>query len=40
MNVPREWQSFSTHLMVLLGVVGQVEARLSLFVDSINLDTR
>jgi hypothetical protein len=29
-----------THPMVLLGDVGQVEARFGLFRDSINLDTR
>jgi hypothetical protein len=29
-----------THLMVLLGDVGQVEARFSIFRDSVNLDAR
>jgi hypothetical protein len=39
-NVPQAWKSFQAHLMVLLGDVGQVEARFSLFGDSINLKAR
>jgi hypothetical protein len=35
-SVPRAWKSFWTHPMVLLGVVGQVEARFGPFGDSIN----
>ena len=33
-------KSFWTHAMVLLRDMGQVEARFSLFGDSVNLDTR
>jgi hypothetical protein len=39
-NVPRAWKSFLTHVMVLLGDVGQVEARISPFRDSINPESR
>jgi hypothetical protein len=38
-NVPQAWKSFWTHPMVLLGDVGQVEARFGLFGDSVNLGT-
>jgi hypothetical protein len=31
---------FSAHLMVLLGDIGQVEARFGLFGDNINLEAR
>jgi hypothetical protein len=37
MNIPWARKSFWTHLMVVLGDVGQVEARFGLFGDSINL---
>jgi hypothetical protein len=40
LNVPLAWKSFQAHLMVLLGDVGLVEARFSLFGDSINLEAR
>ena len=33
-------ETFWTHLMVLLGDVGEVEARFNLFGDSVNLDKR
>jgi hypothetical protein len=39
-NVPWALKSLWAHPMVLLGVVGQVKARLSLFVDSVNLDAQ
>jgi hypothetical protein len=39
-NVPWPWKSFWAHLMVLLGDVGQIEARFGLFGDSINLEAR
>jgi hypothetical protein len=31
------WKSFSAHPMVLLGDMGQVQARFGLFGDSVNL---
>ena len=37
-NVPRAWKSFSTHPMALQRDVGQVEAHLGPFGDSVNLD--
>ena len=40
MNAPYAWKSVWMHLMVLLGDVGEVEARFSLFQYSVNLDTR
>jgi hypothetical protein len=39
-NVQRVWKSFQAHPMVLLGDVGQVEARFDPFGDSINLEAR
>jgi hypothetical protein len=39
-NVPKAQKSFWTHLTVLLGDVGQVEARFGPFGDSVNLDAR
>jgi hypothetical protein len=36
----RAWKSFWEHLMELLGDVGQMEARFSLFRDNVNLDAR
>jgi hypothetical protein len=39
-NVPYAQKSFWTHLMVLLGDVGQVEAYFSMFGDSVNLTAR
>jgi hypothetical protein len=39
-NVPQPWKSFQSHLMVLLGDVGQVEGRFGPFGDSINLEAR
>jgi hypothetical protein len=40
MNVPRAGKSVWAHPMVLLGDVGQVEARFGLFGDSVKLGTR
>jgi hypothetical protein len=40
LNAPRAWKSFWEHLMVLLRDVGQVEAHLGLFRDSVNLGAR
>jgi hypothetical protein len=40
MNVPWAWKSFWAHPMVLLGDVGQVEARFSLFGHNVNLSAR
>jgi hypothetical protein len=40
LNVPRSWKSFQAHPMVLLGDVGQVEARFGPFGDSINPEAR
>jgi hypothetical protein len=37
-NVQQAWKSFQAHSMVLLGDVGQVEARFGPFGDSINLE--
>jgi hypothetical protein len=39
-KVQRAWKSFQAHPMVLLGDVGQVEARFGLFEDSNNLKAR
>jgi hypothetical protein len=39
-NVPRSWKSFQACLIVLLGDIGQVEARFGLFGDSIILKVR
>jgi hypothetical protein len=39
LNVPWAWKSFLAHPMVLLGDVGQVEARFGLFGDSVNVGT-
>jgi hypothetical protein len=39
-NVPWAWKSFQSHLMVLLGDIGQVEARFGLFEDSVHLGAR
>jgi hypothetical protein len=40
LNVPRAWKSFQAHPLVLLGDIGQVEARFGPFGDSTNLDAR
>jgi hypothetical protein len=40
LNVLHAWKSFRAHPMVLLGDVGQVEARFGLLGDSINLEAR
>jgi hypothetical protein len=37
-DVPRAWKSFWSHPMELLGDVGQMEARFSLFGDNVNQD--
>jgi hypothetical protein len=39
-NVPQAWKSFWAHPTVLLGDVGQVEARFGLFGDGVNLSAR
>jgi hypothetical protein len=39
-DVPQGFKSFWSHLMELLGDMGQVEARFSLFGDSVNLGVR
>jgi hypothetical protein len=39
-NTPQEWKSFWANPMVLLGDVGQVEARFGPFGDSVNLSGR
>jgi hypothetical protein len=39
-NIPLAWKLFWMHLMVLLGDVGQVEARFGLFGDSVNISAR
>jgi hypothetical protein len=39
-NIMLPQKVFSTHLMVLLGHEGQVEAQFSLFRDGANLDAR
>jgi hypothetical protein len=36
----RAWKSFWPHPMELLGDVGRMEARFSLFGDNVNLDVR
>jgi hypothetical protein len=40
LNIPRAWKSFQAQPMVLLGDIGQVEARFGSFGDIINLDAR
>jgi hypothetical protein len=37
---PQAWKSFWAHPMELLGDIGQLDARFSLFGDSVTLDTR
>jgi hypothetical protein len=39
-NALRAWKSFRAHPMVLLGDVGQVQARFDPFGDSVNLSAR
>jgi hypothetical protein len=39
-NVPWAWKSFQAHPMVPLGDIGQVEARLGQFEDSVNPGAR
>jgi hypothetical protein len=39
-NVSRAWKSFWAHPIVLLGDVGQVEARFGPFGDGVNLSAR
>jgi hypothetical protein len=39
-NVPWAWKSFQAHPMVLLGDIGQVEARFGPFAESVNLGAR
>ena len=39
-NTPLAQKSVRMHLMVLLGDVGEVEARISPFRDGVNLDAR
>jgi hypothetical protein len=39
-NVPRAQKSFWTHSMELLGDVGDVEPRFSLFGDSVSVSAR
>jgi hypothetical protein len=39
-NVPWAWKTFQAQPMVLLGDIGQLEARLRPFGDYINLEAR
>jgi hypothetical protein len=39
-TLPWVWKSFWAHPMELLGDIGEIEARFSLFRDSVNLDAR
>jgi hypothetical protein len=39
-NVPRAWKSFWAQPLEVLGDVAQMEARFSMFADSVNLDAR
>jgi hypothetical protein len=40
LNVPWAWKSSQAHPMVLLGDIGQVQARFGLFRDSVNIGAR